>query len=104
MGPLASPTRGRKKQQPWRARAPAGGKIKKANEARIAGYLKKRVGSTRFVYFHRVAGQQEVEMRRSIAALKINTEEVVDISRREAGVRNTDEVYTCAHFGQEISV
>ena len=64
----------------WRVRAPIGERIKKVSEVGITRSLKKKVDSTRFVYFHGITKQRQAEVRRSLSALKINTKEVINIS------------------------
>ena len=42
--------------------------------------LKKKLGSTQFVYFHGITKQRIREVRRALSVLKVDTKEVKDIS------------------------
>ena len=64
----------------WRTQAPIEERVKKIKEVPRDSPLKNRIDSTHFVYFQGITKQRLGEVRKSLAALKIETKEVKDIS------------------------
>ena len=64
----------------WRMQAPIEERIKKIKEVPRDSPLKNRIDSTRLVYFQGITKQRLGEVRESLAALKIETKEVKDIT------------------------
>ena len=64
----------------WRVRIPTVKRIKKIREVPEGRPLKKKLGSTRFVYFHGITKQRIREVRKALSVLNVDTKEVKDIS------------------------
>ena len=55
-------------------------RIKKIREVPEGSPLKKKLGSTQFVYFHEITKQRIREVRKALSVLKVDTKEAKDIS------------------------
>ena len=88
----------------WRTQVPIVEKIKKIKGVPHGSPPKNRVDSARLVYFQGITKRRLGEVRKSLAALKIETKEVKDISFVGKRCAHTDNISICAHPNRKTRI